>query len=264
MTIRVCSFESRRRPEMQALLEKRGADATVVESMQELPLELNEDVRAFLADLSAGRIDLVLFMTGVGAEALYELAGREIGEEAFLNSLSSATLMVRGPKPLVVLRKWGAEVTLRVPAPNTWREALELLDKDFPVANRRIAVQEYGVPNRRLYAAIEERGGFVIPVPVYRWGLPDDVAPLQQTIQTATQTGFDLYMFTSANQLVTVLKVADEMGLGREFRTALKNGRIASIGPTCSEALVDHGFEVAVEANPPKMGHLVAQSLAEV
>ena len=33
---------------------------------------------------------------------------------------------------------------------------------------------------------------------------------------------------------------------------------VASIGPTCSEALVEHGIAVDLEADPPKLGPLVA------
>ena len=39
--------------------------------------------------------------------------------------------------------------------------------------------------------------------------------------------------------------------------TVAGNTLVASIGPTCSEALVDNGLPVHFEASPPKMGPLV-------
>jgi uroporphyrinogen-III synthase len=42
-----------------------------------------------------------------------------------------------------------------------------------------------------------------------------------------------------------------------QFRSATSDRTLViSIGPTCSEALVDNGFTVHAEASPPKMGQL--------
>ena len=46
-------------------------------------------------------------------------------------------------------------------------------------------------------------------------------------------------------------------GLEQGLRQAVERGMlIASIGPTCTEALQDQGFPVHAEASPPKMGQL--------
>ena len=58
--------------------------------------------------------------------------------------------------------------------------------------------------------------------------------------------------------LVAVDQIAEQEGLTERFRERLETGMlVASIGPTCTEALLDQGFPVHVEANPPKMGQLV-------
>ena len=66
-SLRVCSFESRRSEEMRSLLARQGVVATIVPSMRELPLESNPLVFAFAESLLAGRVDVVVFLTGVGA-----------------------------------------------------------------------------------------------------------------------------------------------------------------------------------------------------
>lgn len=60
-------------------------------------------------------------------------------------------------------------------------------------------------------------------------------------------------LFTSANQVNSVLTVAERIGVLEQFRSAT-SGRtlVISIGPTCSEALIDNGFTVHAEASPPK------------
>jgi uroporphyrinogen-III synthase len=72
----------------------------------------------------------------------------------------------------------------------------------------------------------------------------------------------DAVMFTSANQVSSVLSVATDMGVLDAFRAAV-SGRtvLTSIGPTCTEALLDNGFAVHAEASPPKMGQLIRVTL---
>jgi uroporphyrinogen-III synthase len=67
----------------------------------------------------------------------------------------------------------------------------------------------------------------------------------------------DGLLFTSANQVSNVLQAAQQLGLEQGLRQAVERGMlIASIGPTCTEALQDQGFPVHAEASPPKMGQL--------
>ncbi len=55
-----------------------------------------------------------------------------------------------------------------------------------------------------------------------------------------------------------VLKHAASTELLEAIRTAIvSRTHVASIGPTCSEALTDNGFPVHYEASPPKMGPLI-------
>ncbi len=65
-----------------------------------------------------------------------------------------------------------------------WRDILEALDVSYPeaLAGKRVAVQEYGVSNPELLEGLKQRGAHVIPVPVYRWTMPDDLTPLQQLV----------------------------------------------------------------------------------
>ena len=70
---RLCSFESRRHEEMRQLIEKQGGIATVAPSMREVPLDDNPAAFEFAEELLAGRVDVVVFLTGVGARALLEV-----------------------------------------------------------------------------------------------------------------------------------------------------------------------------------------------
>ncbi|MCA9071864.1 MAG: uroporphyrinogen-III synthase, partial [Planctomycetaceae bacterium] len=69
----LCSFESRRNREMQQMIERHGGLATVAPSMREIPLEDNPIVFQYADELFSGRIDTIVFMTGVGAQALVDV-----------------------------------------------------------------------------------------------------------------------------------------------------------------------------------------------
>ena len=259
--LRVCSFESRRRAEMQSLLERCGAVATVAPSMQEIPLEQNDAALQFAGRLLAGEIDVVIFLTGVGARALLDVVGSHCDRAAFLAALERCIVIVRGPKPVAVLREWGTRIDYRAPEPNTWRELIALLDTAaVPIAGRTVAVQEYGRPSSELYSALRERGASVLPVPVYRWALPDETGPLEQAVAATIRGEFDVLMFTSAYQLHNVLEVASRMSNSNEWLSAARRCVIASIGPTASEALREAGLPPDLEPTHPKMGHLVVEA----
>jgi uroporphyrinogen-III synthase len=259
--LRVCSFESRRRDEMRSLIERQGALATVVPSMREAPLESNAAVFAFAESLLAGRIDVVVFFTGVGARMLLEVAETRFSRDDLLNALRRVTIAVRGPKPAAVLREWGVPFTIRAPEPNTWRELVGALDAAGATPGKRIAIQEYGRANVELYDELRSRGAVVDPVPVYRWMLPEDATPLKAAINETIAGKFDVLLFTSAHQVDCVLEVADGDGKKEAWLQAARCCEIASIGPTASVSLRESGLPVDVEANPTRMGQLVRMAI---
>jgi uroporphyrinogen-III synthase len=261
--LRVCSFESRRAEEMASLLRRQGCDPTVAPSMQEVPLEDNSGVLKFAQQLLAHRFDAIIFLTGVGARAMLEIAEQQLDREELLKALRLLTTIVRGPKPAAVLREWQVPIRLRAPEPNTWEEVLLAIDaSDLSMEGCRIGVQEYGESNEQLCAALRLRGALVTPVTVYRWSLPDDTAPLEAAIAAAIDSPFDLLLFTSAQQVRHVLEVAARLGVEDRWRAGAARSVVASIGPTCSEALRETGLHVDLEPSHPKMGTLVREAVS--
>jgi uroporphyrinogen-III synthase len=204
--------------------------------MREVPLERNEAAFAFAEELLAGRIDVVIFLTGVGARALLEAVSTRFDRAEILAALAKCCVVVRGPKPVAVLREWGTRIDYRAPEPNTWRELVQTLDEErVPLAGRTVAVQEYGRASPELYGALEERQAVVRPVPVYRWELPEDVAPLEWAVRRTIAGEFHVLMFTSAHQLDNVLEVAERLGVRDEWLAAAQQcgtaGRFRAVAP---------------------------------
>ncbi len=261
--LRVCCFESRRGPELAALLARENAQAFIAPSLREVGLESNTAVVELAQRLDRGELRgaLLILLTGVGTRALFELAASVLPRERLAAALRELTVLVRGPKPVPVCKEWGVRIDLRAPEPNTWREVLHVLEEAREqLAGRRVIVQEYGASAPELTAALEARGALVETIAVYRWALPRDCEPLREAIRRTAAGEFDLLMFTSAQQVRNVLAVAAELGLEQAFRAAAGRLLIASIGPTTTEALREAGLPQPFEPSHPRMGQLVREA----
>jgi uroporphyrinogen decarboxylase len=258
--LRVAAFESRRADEMAHMIAKRGGTPFVSPSMREVALDRNQAAIDFANRVITGGIDIVIFMTGVGTRILVQQIERHVDRTQFLAAVSDIKSVVRGPKPLAVLKEFGVTPTVTVPEPNTWREILSTLDEKLPVANLVVGLQEYGVTNRSLIAGLEARGAIVDSIHVYDWALPEDCGPLAQNIRRIAAGEIDVAMFTSGNQVFNLLKLADELGLAEEVRAGFRKAVVASIGPTTSEMLRNENLPVDFEPSHPKMGQLVNEA----
>jgi uroporphyrinogen-III synthase len=256
--LRVLAFESRRAVEIAELIRRHGGEPLSAPSMREVPLDTSPEALDFLARLEAGRIDIVVLLTGVGTRALATALAAHCSRERFAELLRATRIVVRGPKPVAALRELGLTPNVLVPEPNTWRELLTTLDAQAPVAGRRVAVQEYGRPNQELLDGLQARGAEVLRVPVYRWEYPEDPGPLREGVLRLADGSVDLVVFTSARQVEHVLDTAAQLGRLDDLLRSARQVVYASIGPVCSEAMQAHGLPVDLEPEHPKMGHLVA------
>lgn len=256
--LRVAGFESRRASELAALVRKQGGEPIAAPAMQEVPLADQDAALAFGESLLAGRCDVLVLLTGVGARLLVDALALHWPRSEIVAALGRTALVCRGPKPVAALRELGLVPSLRVPEPNTWRELLAALDAGPSVAGRRIAVQEYGRRNAELLDALRERGADVVPVPVYAWKLPDDRGPLRRAVERLLGGELDAALFTSRQQAENLFAVAREVGQDAALRTALGKVVVASIGPVTSDALRALGVEPDLEPERPRMGLLVA------
>jgi uroporphyrinogen decarboxylase len=258
--LRVAAFESRRRDEMQRMIEKFGGVPFVSPSLREVPISENREAIDFAYRVITGQINIAIFLTGVGFKHLLAAIEKHVDKQRFLDSLSDITTIVRGPKPVAAMRDVGLTPTFRAAEPNTWREVLQLIDQHVPVANQIVGLQEYGVTNRSLVAGLEARGAQVATVRVYQWDLPEDTQPLIDNVRAIVAGDRDVLMFTSAHQVVNVLRIAAELNLEDLFRQQLARCVVASIGPTTSEMLQQLDFPVDLEPEHSKMGHLVVDT----
>jgi uroporphyrinogen-III synthase len=260
--LKVVSFESRRAKEMAELIRRYGGEPISAPSMREVPLSENHAALEFLPKLEAGKFDLLVLMTGVGTRTLNELLLTKYPRERILSALGKTRLVARGPKPVAALKELGLQPAITVPEPNTWRELLATLDGAMDLHGKRVAVQEYGIPNPELVSGLEQRGATVETIAIYKWALPDDVGPLQAAIKRILNGEADVALFTNGAQVDHLFRVAAEEKLDEKLRLACKNIVIASVGPVCTEVVEQHGVKPDIEPPHPKMGALIAEVAA--
>ncbi len=261
--LRVVAFESRFAGEMSKLISRYGGVPLVAPSMAEVPLEQNLRAFEFSERLLRGDFNIVVFLTGVGTRTLAGVLETRYSREQLVEALGKTTVIARGPKPVSALRNLGVSITITVPEPNTWREILEAMDTSEqcpPLQGTNLAVQEYGIPNPEFIEGLKKRGANVFQVPVYRWTLPADLGPLQKAIQAILDGECDVALFTNAMQVSHLFQVAEQQGVSELLRGALSRIVVASVGPTCSEALREELLEVDLEPQHPKMGPLVQEA----
>ena len=259
---KVVTFESRMAPIMAQHITQHGGLPIQAPAMQELALKEQPAVVSFGERLLSGKIDVMIFLTGVGAKLLIESLIGRYDRGRIVSALSRLTIAARGPKPIQVLKTYRLPVTLSVPEPNTWQEIVEALDlssRSVNLQGKTIAIQEYGVPNERLIQALQSRQAQVLPVPVYQWVLPEDTHPLRQAIQQIIAGEVSVILFTNSTQVRHVFQLASSQGLRRSFREACHRIVVASIGPMTTETLTHLGIAVDLEASHPTMECLVAE-----
>ncbi len=260
----MAAFESRFADEFANLLRKQGAEPLLGPTMVEAPLELGPELCAFAEALRAGAVDVLLVLTGVGNRKLVSVFAPIMAKEELRDRLAQIVVGARGPKAVGALRELGVRPQVVAPEPHTWETLLGALRAYTSIAEKRIALQQYGVPHERLTRALEAEGARVIQVPVYRWRLPDDTGPLERVIDEICAGRVDAILFTSGPQAGVLLEVAQRLGLEAALRGALARMAVGSVGPSCSEAM--RNLELAPDFEPEhgKMGHLVLEAARRV
>jgi len=205
---------------------------------------------------------LLILMTGVGTRTLNELLLTKYSQAQIGAALRKARLVTRGPKPVAVLKELGVQPDITVPEPNTWREVLAAIEQTVDLQGKRIALQEYGIPNPELVAGLQRRGASVETFSFYKWALPEDIGPLRAAIKKISKGEADVALFTNGAQVDHLFQVAIEDGAEEDLRQALKTIVVGSVGPVCTEVLHQFGVEPDIEPEHPKMGSLIADVAA--
>jgi uroporphyrinogen-III synthase len=250
----------RRRDELAALLERRGARVVIAPALRIVPLPDDADLREATRRCLVTPPDIVVANTGIGMRGWLEAAeGWGLGD-TLRQVIAGAYLVARGPKARGAARAAGLF--------DQWSPDSESCDEVLfhlmarGVRGEVIAVQLHGDQQPEFCAALRLAGAEVIEVPVYRWAPPIDPAPLQRLVDLLHSRLLDAVTFTSAPAVHALL---DAAGPAREScLDALRTDVVAGcVGPVTAAPLVALGVPVIIPARA-RLGGLVRTLVDEL
>ncbi|TQN43194.1 uroporphyrinogen-III synthase [Blastococcus colisei] len=254
---------ARRKEELGALLDRRGARVVYAPAIRIVPLADDAELVAATREVLARPIDLVVATTGVGFRGWLEAA--DAWDLPLVEHLRPARVLARGPKARGAIRGGGL-VDAWSPESESSAEVLShlLSGAEGPLEGRRIAVQLHGDPLPDLVAGLRDAGADVLTVPVYRWVLPEDVGPVRRLVGTIAAGAVDAVTFTSAPAAASLLAVADELGLREDVVTALRERVLAvAVGPVTAGPLDAAGIPSA-QPERARLGALAREVVARL
>ncbi len=254
----------RRRDELTALLERRGARVVLAPALRIIPLADDSDLRAATLSCVEHPPDIVVATTGIGLRGWLEAAEGWGLAESLRTRLAASYLIARGPKARGAARAAGL-VDAWSPESESCEEILEhLKGTAFPhgLAGRRVAIQLHGEPQLDFCSAIRDAGADLVEVPVYRWAPPTDLAPLRRLVDLVANRLVDAVTFTSAPAVISLLAAA-----GTDADAVLDALRVdvlaACVGPVTAAPLSDRGVPFVAPARA-RLGALVRTIVDEL
>ncbi|GCF10118.1 uroporphyrinogen-III synthase [Dictyobacter arantiisoli] len=260
---RIAVLEARMSNEIADLIRRNGgSNIWSVPAVRETSLMAAQPVNAFIEQICAGSIDLVVFFTGVGVKTLLQEADQLGRREELVAALRKSTVVCRGPKPGGALRQEGIPIAASSPEPYTTHELIDVLTP-FELAGKTVAVVHYGERNTEIMEMLRSRDAQVEELCLYEWLLPEQTDTLQALVRELIAGKVDVVMFTSQIQIRHLFLIATELQLLTELQEALNQRTIvASIGPTCTGVLLEYGVVPQVIPEHPKMGYLIKALVA--
>lgn len=246
---------ARRADELGALLRRRGAAVLHAPALRIVPLADDGELLGATKELIDRAPDVVVATTAIGFRGWVEAAdGWGCGEE-LLDRLRGVELLARGPKVKGAIRAAGLTEEWS-PTSESMAEVLDRLLAEG-VDGRRVAVQLHGEPLPGFVEALRAGGADVVVVPVYRWMMPEDTAPLDRLLDATVGRSLDAVTFTSAPAAASLFSRAEERGVLGELLDALRHDVLpACVGPVTALPLQARGLDT-VQPERFRLGPLV-------
>ncbi len=253
----IAIVEQRMTAELARMLERLGASVHLCPMIRPEFDPDPEKVRELAGLTIDGKIDLIVFQTGIGARALLEAVEKAgLGSE-FAAALNRITVMARGPKPVAVLRRAGIKIDL-VPDEPTSHGIVEKL-RGQELKGKRVAVQLYGDPNEYLRGELEAMGAEVLEIVLYRYIRVADDAQIADLVSALESGRAGVIAFTSSPQVHALFEAAAALGLAQRLRAAMRDKAVVvAVGPVTFRALRESGIDPQILSPGHTMAAMVS------
>jgi uroporphyrinogen-III synthase len=240
----VALAEGRQLEELARMLEKEGAKTVRCPMVSILDAPDSAPVIAWLQELSSGRFDYVVLMTGEALRRLLDFAERAGLRDPVIAALAKTRTLTRGPKPVQALKQVGLAPTKVAEAPTT--DGVIAALRPEALQGRTVGVTLYGEPNPRLVQFLEHVGATVRTVLPYVYAPASDAERVTFLIERMAQSEIDVIVFTSSPQVDRLYEVASQHRLHVALQQGMERTRIAAVGPVVAQNLREKGARVDI------------------
>lgn len=253
---RIALTGPRRAEELGKLVENLGgiplfrpAQGTVLLN----DLELRNGLVSWVADPP----DWAIFTTGMGIDALFDLA-EDMGIAAdWWELLRNGQLAARGYKTANVLKKRQLATLVRDDDGSTEGLIRGLSEYDFK--GKSVILQLHGDPAPRLAAWLEEQGATLRELLPYRHIAPPE-EELDRLLEDLIGGGADAVTFTSGPQVRFLFEHAKARGKRDELMEALRGPVIAAaVGKVTAQGLIEAGVPRVIAPREERMGSMMIE-----
>ena len=250
----------RRWQEQADLFRRRGIGVLHGPSLRTVDLGQDELLRRTTESLVASPPRWFVATTGGGMRSWLQAAHEWGLREQLVEALRAAVVVGRGAKVTSALRQAGVEVAWRAPG-ESMAEVVDHLEQVMAgaAAGGRAAIQLFDPDDHPATAALRGLVDELVEVPLYRWLLPEDLAPAEELIEGAISGRVAAVTFTSQPAVRFLFRIAERAGRAEALRTAFNDGRVlpACIGAVCAEAAREVGIHQPVWPEPFRLPPLV-------
>lgn len=254
--VRVALTGPRKSKEMSLLVEKMGGVPLVRPAQGTVFLD-DRSIRDGLVSWISNPPDWAVFTTGMGLDALFDMAEDMDVAGQFRNVLSESNVAARGYKTVNALRKLKLTPLVRDDDGSTDGLIREFGSHDL--SGKKVMLQLHGETAPKLVHWLEEQGAVVRQVLPYRH-VPPEEAALKQLLDEILRHELHAVAFTSGPQVRFLTEYAASQGKLEQMLTAFREGVVpASVGKVTANAMREEGIEALVVPEEEKMGALIVE-----
>lgn len=254
--VRVALTGPRKSKEMSLLVEKMGGVPLVRPAQGTVFLD-DRSIRDGLVSWISNPPDWAVFTTGMGLDALFDMAEDMDVAGQFRNVLSESNVAARGYKTVNALRKLKLTPLVRDDDGSTDGLIREFGSHDL--SGKKVMLQLHGETAPKLVHWLEGQGAVVRQVLPYRH-VPPEEAALKQLLDEILQHELHAVAFTSGPQVRFLTEYAASQGKLEQMLMAFRKGVVpASVGKVTANAMREEGIEALVVPEEEKMGALIVE-----
>ncbi|MDQ0219188.1 uroporphyrinogen-III synthase [Peribacillus cavernae] len=251
---RIALVGQRKSEELSKLVENLGGIPFLRPAQGTVFLDesnIESDIKSIIED----GFNWMIFTTGIGTDALYNIAEKMGKAKEFIEALGKANIAARGYKTVNVLKKLGITPLVRDDDGSTAGLLRELAAYDLKGC--RAALQLHGDPAPKLIGWLVEQGCTYKEILPYKH-VPPQPEMMEQLITELLNGDIDAVNFTSTPQARFLMSYAREKGVEQDILKVFSNNVIAvAVGKVTAQALKEEGIERVVIPENERMGSAI-------